>query len=243
MPNKTVLITGGTRGIGLAVARRLARSAYNLAISYRDNQSAAAELREELRRQKIPHEIFQADIADPQDAGTLARRVFDRFGSLDALVNNAGITDDAPFLGMEAVRYRRVLATNLFGTMRLTGAALPYLLQGQAPAIVMVASLGGIAGKEGQVAYAASKGGLIGFTQWLGRRYADRGLRVNAVAPGFIQTDMTSNLDSSMFEHVIRGTALRRLGDAAAVAEAVNFLLAHGYIQSTTLRVDGGFNR
>ncbi len=243
MRTRTVLITGGTRGIGLAVARRLALSDYNLAISYRGGHAAAAALRDDLSRQEIPHEIFQSDIADRDDAGALPRRVFERFGGLDALVNNAGITDDGPFLGMESERYRRVLETNLFGTMRLTGAALPYLLKSPSPAIVIMTSLGGIVGKEGQVAYATSKGGLIGFTQWLGRRYGNRGLRVNAVAPGFIDTDMTSNLDSKMIDHVIQGTALRRVGDAAAVADTVNFLLAPGYIQSTTVRVDGGFNR
>lgn len=241
--SKTVLVTGGARGIGLAITRRLARAGYRLAISYRSDLKAAGAIADELSAQGVANEIFAADLANPAEARALPDKVFERFGRLDALVNNAGITDDGPFLNMESERYSNVLRTNLFGTMRLTGAALPYLLKAANPAVVIVTSLNGIVGKEGQVAYAASKGGLIGFTQWLARRYSLAGLTVNAVAPGFIATDMTANLEPKMIDHFLRGTALQRMGRAEDVAEAVSFLLTAGYVQSTTLRVDGGFNR
>lgn len=241
--SKTVLVTGGARGIGLAITRRLARAGYRLAISYRSDRAAAEAIAEELWAQGTANGIFAADVADPDDARALPSRVFERFGRLDALVNNAGITDNGPFLNMESERYRRVLRTNLFGTMRLTGAAIPYLMKAAEPAIVIVTSLNGIVGKEGQVAYAASKGGLIGFTQWLAQRYSEAGLKVNAVAPGFIATEMTANLEPKMIDHFLRGTALQRVGRAEEVAEAVEYLLSAGYVQSTTLRVDGGFNR
>lgn len=240
---KTVLVTGGARGIGLAITRRLALAGHRLAISYRAGQEAAERLAAELSAQGVDNEVFRADLVDPAQARALPDQVVERFGGLDALVNNAGTTDDASFLTMERARYRNVLRTNLFGTMLLTGAALPYLLKASEPAIVMVASLGGVVGKEGQVAYATSKGALIGFTQWLGREYSGAGIAVNAVAPGFIETGMITGLEPKMVDHIVGGTALRRIGQAEEVADAVHFLLAPGYIQSTTLRVDGGFNR
>ncbi|HSK41896.1 MAG TPA: SDR family NAD(P)-dependent oxidoreductase [Arenibaculum sp.] len=240
---RTVLVTGGARGIGLAVTRRLALAGHRLAISYRADEEAAESIAAELSAQGVDNDVFRADLADPSQARALPGRVVERFGGLDALVNNAGMTDDASFLTMERARYHTVLKTNLFGAMHLTGAALPHLLKASKPAIVMVASLGGVVGKEGQVAYAASKGALIGFTQWLGREYSGAGIAVNAVAPGFIQTGMIADLGPGMVDHIVGGTALRRIGQAEEVAEAVHFLLAPGYIQSTTLRVDGGFNR
>ncbi|MFL6624814.1 MAG: SDR family NAD(P)-dependent oxidoreductase [Sulfurifustaceae bacterium] len=241
--SKVVLVTGGARGIGLAITRRLARAGYHLAISYRSDRNAAKAIADELSAQGIVNEMFAANLTNVEEARALPVRVFERFGRLDALVNNAGITDDGPFLNMESERYRNVLRTNLFGTMRLTDAAIPYLRNAAEPAIVIVTSLNGIVGKEGQVAYAASKGGLVGFTQWLARRYSGAGIKVNAVAPGFIATEMTAHLEPKMVDHFLRGSALQRVGRAEEVAEAVNFLLTAGYVQSTTLRVDGGFNR
>ncbi|MFC5473497.1 SDR family NAD(P)-dependent oxidoreductase [Paraherbaspirillum soli] len=240
---KTVLITGGTRGIGRAVAHRLARDGYRLAIAYRGDAHAAQQTAAELDSIGAQHRLYQADLADPQQAAALPARIVADFGTLDGLVNNAGMTDDGAFLTMEGERYQRVLDTNLFGTMRLTSAALPYLLQADRPAIVIVSSLGGVVGKEGQVTYATTKGALIGLTQWLGRKYGPQGLRVNAVAPGFIRTDMMDSLEPSMYQHIIEGSALQRIGDAEEVADAVAFLLSPGYIQATTLRVDGGFQR
>jgi 3-oxoacyl-[acyl-carrier protein] reductase len=240
---RTVLVTGASRGIGLAVARRLAQAGHQLALHYRGDESAARDLAAEMSRGGVPHALLRADIADPAEAAALPGRVVERFGRLDALVNNAGITDDTVFMTMPRERYARVLQTNLFGTMRLTHAALPHLCKAEAPAIVMMSSLGGVVGKEGQVAYATSKGGLIGFTQWLAARYGHTGLRVNAVAPGFIETDMTRQLKPAMTRHILEGTALGRAGRAEEVAEAVFQLLQPGYVQATTLRVDGGFNR
>lgn len=240
---KTILVTGGVRGIGMAVVQRLARESVNLAISYRGDDKAAWALSAALDAQGVEHALFKADLTRPDEAMQLPQRVVDRFGAIHALVNNAGITDDSAFMTMDRERYLRVLNTNLSGTVRLTGAALHHLLKTSEPAIVIVSSLGGVAGKEGQVAYATSKGALIGFTQWLGRKYSGAGLRVNAVAPGFIQTDMVTSLQPSMVDHIVNGSALRRVGTPQEVADVVAFLLAPGYIQSTTLRVDGGFNR
>jgi 3-oxoacyl-[acyl-carrier protein] reductase len=240
---KTVLITGGTRGIGLAVARRLGADGHALALSYREDTAQAEQSVRALREAGSTVRCYRSDLADPMQALGLAGQVAADFGRIDVLVNNAGITDDGPFLTMPFERVERVLQTNLGGSMRVTAGALPYLLAGPEPHIVNVASLGGINGKEGQVAYACSKGALIGFTRWLGRVYGGRGLRVNAVAPGFIRTDMVSSLRPEAYHPVLAGTALARMGEADEIADAVAFLLQPGYMQSTTLRLDGGFLR
>ena len=227
----------------MAIARELGRANHRLAISYRSNDENAEHVSAEMTDSGVEHAVFKADLSDSEQACRLPKQVVERLGGIDALINNAGTTDDASFLTMEPHRYRKLLKTNLFSAINVTGAALPYLLKAQNPAVVMVTSLGGIVGKEGQVAYASSKGGLIGFTQWLGRRYRREGLSVNAVAPGFIQTELIEDLSPKMLDHMIEGTALHRVGSPEEVAKVVHFLLSPGYIQSTTLRVDGGFNR
>ena len=243
---KTVLVTGGTRGIGRAIVLRLSDEGWNVAFTYRNKPALAEEFACELRASARPGQQIRsyfADLSDDETGTRLPLQVESDFGRLDALVNNAGITDDGAFLAMAPARWQHVLETNFSGTARLCLAAIPVLLRQAAPCIVNVASLAGLSGKEGQVSYATSKGAIVGLTQWLGRRYGKEGLRVNAVAPGFIRTEMVDALEPEMFEHILDGTALKRMGEADEVASAVSFLLHAGYVQSTALRVDGGFKR
>ena len=243
-PSKeTVLVTGASRGIGAAVALRLAADGYRLALSYRTNCVAAQRIAACARDAGAEVALFQADIADPSQALTLPGKACAHFGSLDAVVANSGVTVDGPFVVLTPAQVATVIRTNLSGTIRMVCAALPHLRRSRAAAIVLVSSLGGIAGKEGQVPYTASKGGVIGLCQWLGDRLGPEGIRVNAVAPGFITTDMTTQLDPEQMAPVVQASALRRIGRANEVACAVSFLLKPGYIQSTTLRIDGGFAR
>lgn len=240
---QTVLITGGTRGIGLSVAERLAEEGWRIAVSYRGDTQSAQRCEQRWAERGYTSRLFQCDISDADSARRLPTQVADVFGGIDALVNNAGMTDDGSFLSMEPARYDRVLQTNLIGSLRITGAALPYLLKSPTRTVVIVASLAGVAGKEGQVGYATTKGGLIGLTHLLSRKFGKQGLQVNAVAPGFIKTDMVNELAPSMYEHILRGTAKHRMGEPEEVADAVSFLLRPGYVHSTTLKIDGGFKR
>lgn len=242
----SVLVSGGTRGIGRAIVERLIDDGFNLAFTFRRSPAHADQVCKELQGRCAADQqvrAFQVDLSDEEAMRALPQQVVEAFGRLDALVNNAGLTDDGAFLAMAPARWERVIEANFGGTATLCLAAIPHLLRGVDPALVIVASLAGLSGKEGQVAYATSKGALIGLTQWLGRRFGRHGLRVNAVAPGFIRTEMVEGLNPSMFEHILQGTALGRMGDAGEIAEAVAFLLRPGYLQASTLRVDGGFKR
>jgi len=242
---RTVLVTGGTRGIGLAIVQRCLRDGWNVAFTWRADEPRARLLECELGANLAPGRVraYPLDLADDAAVQALPAQVAGDFGGLDALVNNAGLTDDGAFLTLARDRWQRVLGTNFRGTATLSLACLPLLQRAPAAALVIVASLAGIAGKEGQVAYATSKGALVGLTKWLGRQHGASGLRVNAVAPGFVRTDMVAGLEPAMYEHILQGTALHRMGEPAEVADAVAFLLEGGYLQATTLRVDGGFLR
>jgi 3-oxoacyl-[acyl-carrier protein] reductase len=245
-PRRTVLVSGGTRGIGRAIVECLAAGGWNVALSYRSEKALADEIVQTLSERAEPGQQFrtyQVDLSAAAQVRQLPTAVVNDFGGLEGLVNNAGLTDDGAFLSMDPERWQRVLSANFGGTANLTLAAIPHLLAGSNPAVVIVASLAGLSGKEGQVSYATSKGALVGLTQWLGRRFGPEGLRVNAVAPGFIRTEMVDSLEPQMYEHILHGTALGRMGDVEEVARAVSFLLDPGYLQATTLRVDGGFKR
>ncbi len=241
------LVTGGTRGIGRAIVNRLFSEGFDIAFTFRSNPDQAAEVRaQQLALRSAPGqqiEAFQLDLANHGEASTLPQKVVDQLGRLDVLVNNAGLTDDGAFLAMDSERWERLLSSNFGGTAALSLGAIPHLLRGSNPAIVTIASLAGVVGKEGQVAYATTKGALIGLTKLLGRQFGPRGLRVNAIAPGFIRTEMVDGLEPSTFEHILHGTATGRMGDTTEIAEAVSFLLRPSYLQGTTLRADGGFMR
>ncbi len=242
---RTILVTGGTRGIGLAIVQRCLRDGWRVAFTWRTDEPRARSLERELGTGLAPGRIraYPLNLADDAAAQALPAQVAQDFGRLDGLVNNAGLTDDGAFLTLARERWQHVLATNFRGTATLSLACLPLLRRAPAPVLVIVASLAGLAGKEGQVAYATSKGALVGLTQWLGRQHGASGLRVNAIAPGFVRTDMVASLEPAMYEHILQGTALHRMGEPDEVADAVAFLLQGGYLQATTLRVDGGFLR
>jgi 3-oxoacyl-[acyl-carrier protein] reductase len=242
LAGQVALITGATRGIGRAVARRLGSDGARVVLSYRSDDISAEATRADLMHDGIDCRLIRADITDPPQAAGLAAQAVAAFGRLDILVNNAGITHDGAFATMERQAYEQVIATNLTGTLRVTMAALPFLRQSGTGRIVMIASAAGITGKEGQVPYAASKGGIMGMTRLLARRLGAEGIRVNAVAPGFIETDMVRDLPESNYRHVLDNTSLGRMGTPEEVAGTVAFLVGpdSGYINGMTLRVDGG---
>ena len=246
---RIVLITGATRGIGRAITQRFAREGCRLALVYRVDGAAAAEVREQLSEAGIEVEMIRADLGDLRVCRTIVDRVVARFGGLDVLINNAGGTYDGAFAAMPPQRYVDLVRGNLSAPVALALHAAPHLVvsarAGHGGAVVMMASMAGVTGKEGQIPYSTTKGGLIGATRLLARSFGRCGVRTNALAPGFIRTGMVDALEPDMYRHVLDASALPRMGDPAEVADAAWFLAsgASSYCNGTVQRVDGGFLR
>ena len=244
-----VLITGATRGIGRAITQRFARAGCRLALVYRADESAAREVRDLLAEARVEAEMIRADLGDLRACRTVIARVVARYGGLDVLINNAGGTHDGAFAAMPPASYAGLVRGNLSAPVALALHAAPWLIDsaraGRGGTVVMMASMAGVAGKEGQVPYAATKGGLIGAARLVARHLGPCGVRANALAPGFIRTGMVEALDPAMYEHVLGASASPRMGDPDEVAEAVWFLAsgASSYCNGTVQRVDGGFLR
>ncbi len=243
LAKSTILITGASRGIGAAIAQHLATDDHQFALCYRSDKQAAENVAAKVEAKGARVETYQADLSDPQQALELPVRVAHELGGIDVLIANAGMTKDGPFLTLTPEQITSVIQTNLSGTLRLAGSCVPFLEQSEAGRIILLSSLGGIFGTDGQVPYSASKGGIIGMTQWLGELLGPKGIRVNAVAPGFIETDMTMQLNQDRIQPFLDFSALRRIGKPEEVADVVSFLLNPGYVNSTTIRCDGGFAR
>jgi len=239
---RVAIVTGGGRGIGRAVALRLAAEGANVAISYRSNDDAAQETAEAVREAGVECEVFKGDVASPEDVQVLFEGVTDAFGRLDILVNNAGLTRDNLMLRMKEEEFDEVLRTNLGGTYLCTRAALRPMIRARWGRIVNVSSVVGLVGNAGQANYAASKAGIIGFTKSVAREVAQRGITANAVAPGYVETDLTGRLPENVKEAIRTQVPMGRFGEAEEVAEVVTFLAGEGagYVTGQTIAVDGG---
>jgi 3-oxoacyl-[acyl-carrier protein] reductase len=237
------IVTGGGRGLGKAIAFRLAAEGVNVAISYRSNDAAAEETARHIRDvQDLRCELFKGDVSAPSDVEALFKGVSDAFGRVDILVNNAGITRDNLMMRMKEEEFDEVLRTNLKGTYLCTRAALRPMVRARWGRIVNVSSVVGLVGNAGQANYAASKAGIIGFTKSVAREVAQRGITVNAVAPGYIETELTGSLPDKVKDQIRDQVPLGRFGELEEIAEVVAFLVGEGagYVTGQTIAVDGG---
>lgn len=236
------LVTGGGRGIGAAVSRALATAGYDIGITYASDEASARRVADEAVAMGRAAHVSQGDVAVEEQAGSLVSDTEDALGPLDALVLNAGITRDRLAVRMSGDDWRAVIDTDLSGAFYVARPALRGMLKRRAGSIVAVSSVVGLTGNAGQVNYAAAKAGMIGMVKSLAREAGPRGVRVNAIAPGYIATDMTAVLDEELRDALVGQTALGRLGTPEDVAGAVAFLCSDdaAFVTGTVLTVDGG---
>ncbi|WP_404452574.1 3-oxoacyl-[acyl-carrier-protein] reductase [Virgibacillus necropolis] len=242
LKGKSALVTGASRGIGKAIALELARQGANVAINYAGSEAKAQAVVEEIEQMGVKAFKIQADVANESNVKDMIKEVISQFGSLDILVNNAGITRDNLLMRMKEEEFDQVINTNLKGVFTCTKAVTRQMMKQKSGKIVNVSSIVGVSGNPGQANYVAAKAGVIGLTKSTAKELASRNIFVNAVAPGFIATDMTDELTDEQREGMLTMIPLGKLGQAEDVAKVVRFLASDdsSYMTGQTLHIDGG---
>ena len=239
---KRALVTGASRGIGRSIALQLAEEGYNVAVNYAGSKEKAEAVVEEIKAKGVDSFAIQANVADADEVKAMIKEVVSQFGSLDVLVNNAGITRDNLLMRMKEQEWDDVIDTNLKGVFNCIQKATPQMLRQRSGAIINLSSVVGAVGNPGQANYVATKAGVIGLTKSAARELASRGITVNAVAPGFIVSDMTDALSDELKEQMLTQIPLARFGQDTDIANTVAFLASDKakYITGQTIHVNGG---
>lgn len=240
--SKVAFITGGTRGIGRQIAITLANSGYDIAINYRTENEDLAITKTEIEKCNVKCLPVQGDVSSFEDSENMTKQVIEQLGRIDVLVNNAGITKDTLLMRMKKEDFEDVIDVNLIGTFNVTKNVINYMMKAHSGRIINISSVVGISGNAGQTNYSASKAGIIGFTKSLAKEVASRNILVNAIAPGFIETQMTEVLKDDIKEEISKSIPLKRMGNSEDVANLVKFLASEdsSYITGQVINVDGG---
>jgi 3-oxoacyl-[acyl-carrier protein] reductase len=242
MDNKVALVTGASGGIGKAIALTLAQDGWDILLHYRSNETSVNAIKAEIEVLGRNARCFKADLSDYEEAGAMVKYCTSELGSLDALVNNAGMTDDGLLLKMDGNQFSRVIDADLKSCFNCTAHASRIMMRKKHGVIVNITSVVGITGNIGQANYSAAKAGMIGLTKTCAKELARRNIRVNAIAPGFIETAMTDKLSQSIKDTLMESIALKRLGKPQDIGNMVQFLCSDksSYITGQVLVVDGG---
>ena len=242
MDRKVALVTGGNRGIGKEIALVLAEDGCDIALNYRRETEELENVKNEIELKGVNCLLVKGDVSIFEDCEKMVKETINKYGRIDCLVNNAGITKDTLFLRMKEEDFKTVIDVNLIGTFNVTKQVVPYMTKARQGRIINLASVVGVSGNAGQANYSASKAGIIGFTKSLAKELASRNILVNAVAPGFIKTDMTDVLKDEQKEAILNVVPLKREGSPRDVANVVKFLAGEGssYITGQVINIDGG---
>lgn len=242
MERKLAVVTGASRGIGREIAVTLAKENYNVVINYVSNDEKANEVLDVLNEIGGNHMVYKADVSDYAECKKLVEDVIEKYQGIDVLVNNAGITRDGLLLRMKEEAFDEVINKNLKSVFNMINLTSPYMVKKRAGRIINISSVAGVYGNKGQINYSASKAGIIGITKTASKELGARNITVNAVAPGFIETEMTAELNDKIKETVVENTSLKRFGKTEDIANTVAFLASDkaGYITGQTIIVDGG---
>ncbi len=239
---RVALVTGGAKGIGAAICRALARDGYSVAVNFNSSEKSAKELLEELSL-ITDAQIFKADVSSSKEVSAMFSQIESRFGGVDVLVNNAGIAEQVLFTDITDSQWQKMIGVNLTGTFNCCRRALPYMINEKSGSIINIASMWGEVGASMEVHYSASKAGVIGLTKALAKEVGLSGVRVNAVSPGVVMTDMMSSFGDDVKDSLREETPLNKLGSAEDIAEAVAFLACDksSFITGQVISVNGGY--
>ncbi|WP_236979298.1 3-oxoacyl-[acyl-carrier-protein] reductase [Membranihabitans maritimus] len=242
LKGKVVLITGGSRGIGAGMVRKMAEQGANVAFTYRSSSAKSEDLIEELKPMGVEIKAYQSDASNYEEAESLVKKVIEDFGTVNVLVNNAGITRDNLMLRMSEEQWDEVMQNNLKSVFNLTKQVLRPMMRNREGSIINISSVVGVMGNAGQANYAASKAGMIGFTKSIAKELGSRNIRCNAIAPGFIETEMTDELGNK--DQYLANIPLKRFGTVDEIADATVFLASDmsGYITGQVISICGGMN-
>lgn len=242
LENKTAIVTGGSRGIGKSIALHLASLGANIIVNYNNNVAAANEVVKEIESMGRSALAVKADIGKSSDVDKFIKAVYEKFDSIDILINNAGITRDNLLMRMKEDEWDEVLNTNLKGAFLITKSIIRKMIKSKKGKIINISSIVGTTGNAGQSNYSASKAGLIGFTKSIAKEVASRGIQVNAIAPGFIRTDMTEALSDNIKKELLNNIPANRLGRPEDIANMVGYLSSDlsDYITGQIIHIDGG---